>query len=67
VLPAIATTIWKRRFFERGAPPQSDLRPTAPWLNDLLYRVTACEARWVGGERLRLPAGASIVCRAVRT
>jgi hypothetical protein len=28
-----------------------------------LYRLTAKEAEFVGTQRLRMPAGASIVCR----
>src|SRR5262245_14382499 len=64
ILPAIASVIWLRRLLaRRGTPPESNLRPTAAWLNRLMFAATAPEARWVGSERLRLPAGASVLCR----
>jgi SAM-dependent methyltransferase len=62
-LPAMAAAIWSERIFSPGAPPRSNLRSAPAWLNEWLYRLTSREARWVGEERLRLPAGASLVAR----
>lgn len=64
VLPAITAAIWgKRLFVPNGAAQHSDLQPLPRWLNGLLYRMTSAEARWVGEERWRMPAGASIISR----
>lgn len=63
ILPGAAAAIWLERWLSPGAPPRSNLRETGPRLNEWLYRVTSREARWVGDERLRLPAGASLVAR----
>jgi SAM-dependent methyltransferase len=62
ILPAMAAVVWARRALSRGEP-RSNLGWPPRSLNELLYRLAACEARAVGGERLRLPAGASLVCR----
>jgi SAM-dependent methyltransferase len=63
ILPAVAATIWAERLLHPNAPPRSNLRPLAPRVNEWLYRLVAREARWVGQERVRLPAGASLVAR----
>jgi len=63
ILPAMAGVVWTRRLFARDDPPRSNLTGTTPALNELLYRVTSLEARWVGAERWRPPVGASLVCR----
>jgi len=67
ILPAMAATIWTRRLLDPATRERSNVKPTAPWLNEALYTITAAEARWVGDERLALPAGASLVCRLART
>jgi len=64
ILPMMAAAIWSERILAREAPPRSNLRAAPAWINEWLYRVTAREARWVGDERVRLPAGASLVARA---
>ncbi|HXJ34663.1 MAG TPA: class I SAM-dependent methyltransferase [Candidatus Eisenbacteria bacterium] len=66
ILPAVAAVVWTRRLLDPAAREHSNLRPTAPWLNETLYRVTSSEARWVGDERLAMPAGASLVARLAR-
>src|SRR5262245_31650520 len=63
ILPAMAGLILARRLLLRGALPHSNVKPTPSWLNRLLRELTGREARWVGRERLVLPAGASLVCR----
>jgi len=63
ILPAMAASIWVRRLLWRESVPHSNVKPTRGWLNRLLGELTGCEARWVGRERLVLPAGASLVCR----
>ena len=63
ILPAVTAVIWARRLLAPQAQRHSNLRPTAPWLNRTLHAVTDLEARWVGAERISLPAGASLVCR----
>lgn len=64
ILPLAAMSIWSKRVFSpRRALQESNIGPTPPWLNRLLYRVTAFENRRVGEGRLVLPAGASLVCR----
>jgi len=66
ILPAVAAVIWAKRLLDPAALEHSNLRPTAPWLNEALYRMTAGEARWVGDERVAMPAGASLVVRLAR-
>jgi len=63
ILPLAAVSIWAERLFHAGAPPRSNLRELPPRVNEWLYRGVAREARCVGRERLRLPAGASLVAR----
>jgi hypothetical protein len=63
ILPAAAATIWTERLLRPKAPPRSNLRPLAPRVNEWLYRLAGAEARRVGEERVRLPAGASLVAR----
>ncbi len=63
ILPAAAAAIWWERLRHRGAPPRSNLRELPARANEWLYRAVAGEARRVGDERLRLPAGASLVAR----
>jgi SAM-dependent methyltransferase len=67
ILPAMASVIWSRRVLDRATLQRSNLGPTAPWLNAGLQALTTLEARVVGGERLALPAGASLVARLIRT
>jgi SAM-dependent methyltransferase len=63
ILPAMTSVIWARRLFSPNAQNQSSLSTPPRWLNEALYRLTAKEAEFVGTQRLRMPAGASIVCR----
>lgn len=64
ILPFAAMTIWFKRIWSpRRALQESNLTPTAPWLNRLLYSVSAFENRRIGRGRLVVPAGASLVCR----
>ena len=63
ILPALAAVVWRRRLFAPRGPAVSNLEPTGGRLNEWLYRLTSFEARRVGSERWRLPAGASLVCR----
>src|SRR5262245_37230860 len=63
ILPAMAGLILARRLLLRESVQHSNVKPTPSWLNRLLRGLTGCEARWVGRERLVLPAGASLVCR----
>ena len=63
ILPIMAAAIWSERILAPRAPARSNLRESPSWINEWLYRLTAREARWVGDERLRLPAGASLVAR----
>jgi SAM-dependent methyltransferase len=63
ILPVVATVVWARRLLARESARHSNLRSMRGWLNALLHGLTVREARWVGRERLRLPAGASLVCR----
>jgi SAM-dependent methyltransferase len=63
LLPAIATMIWARRLVDRNWAARSNVEPVPAWLNRCLEAVSAFETRRVGDERLRLPAGASLVCR----
>ena len=62
ILPAMASVIWLRRLFGSDTA-RSNLSPTARPLNAMLYALTSLEARSIGSQRLRLPAGASLVCR----
>ena len=61
----MASVVLTRRLLQRGAEPRSNLWTPRAWLNESLYALTAREAAWVGNERVTLPAGASIICRAV--
>jgi SAM-dependent methyltransferase len=63
VLPAMTAVVWGRRAFTRDWAARSNLGRLPVWVNGLLGRVAACEARWVGTERVALPLGASLVCR----
>ena len=63
ILPAVTATIWAERLLRPNAPPRSNLRSLPPRVNEWLYRLVAREARWVGQQRSRLPAGASLVAR----
>jgi SAM-dependent methyltransferase len=66
ILPAMAAVIWARRALRADWRAASNLDVGAGPLDGLLRAVTGLEARVVGDERLRLPAGASIVCRLSR-
>lgn len=63
ILPLAAAAILAGRVLRRGEPPRSNLRALPPRANEWLYRAVAREARCVGRERIRLPAGASLVAR----
>jgi len=63
ILPAMTSVIWARRLLSKEAVQQSSLSTPQGWLNQALYALTASEAALVGSQRLRMPAGASIVCQ----
>src|SRR4030095_4726084 len=62
VLPGIMAVVWAKKLFSPNGSEHSDLQPLPNWLNALLHKVTSFEARWVGAQRQRMPAGASIIC-----
>lgn len=63
LLPVMAGVIWARRLLDRDWASRSNVQPVPGWLNRCFETVSAFETRRVGDERLRLPAGASLVCR----
>jgi SAM-dependent methyltransferase len=63
LLPAMAAVVWTRRLLHAGWRDESNLTADPGWLRGLARTATALEARWVGAEWCRLPAGTSIVCR----
>ena len=63
VLPAMALSVWARRLFTSDWRERSNLESSPGWLNPLLTTVTSLEARFVGSEWCRLPAGASLLAR----
>jgi SAM-dependent methyltransferase len=63
ILPAMTSVIWGRRLLAPNSQPKSSLSTPPRWLNEALYQLTAREAAFVGEQRLRMPAGASIICR----
>jgi hypothetical protein len=63
ILPGVAAVVWSRRLFHRDWATRTNLDAGGGWLAPALRAVTAWEARWVGSERLRLPAGASLIAR----
>jgi len=63
LLPAMAAVVWAHRLFDRDWAQRSNVQPMPGWLNRCFQSVSAFETRRVGDERLRLPAGASLVCR----
>jgi SAM-dependent methyltransferase len=63
ILPMMTSVIWGRRLLTPNAKPQSSLSTPPSWLNETLYRLTSGEAAMVGNETVRMPAGASIICR----
>jgi SAM-dependent methyltransferase len=66
LLPAMAAVIWWRRLTHARWRAESNLTVggAGPGLASAVARVlTALEARAVGGQWVRLPAGASLVCR----
>lgn len=63
ILPGMTAVVWARRLLGAGSRPQSNLGFTLGWFDGVLRRLSTHEARWVGSERLRLPAGAGLVCR----
>lgn len=67
ILPMMTSVIWARRLFTSAdAEAKSSLSTPPSWLNEALYSLTSGEAALVGKEALRMPAGASIVCRLQR-
>jgi 2-polyprenyl-3-methyl-5-hydroxy-6-metoxy-1,4-benzoquinol methylase len=67
ILPGVAAVVWARRLVRRDWDRRTNLDAGGRWTYPWLRRVTACEARWVGNERLRLPTGTSLVARVART
>lgn len=64
ILPAMTAVVWSRRLLRSDWRSESNLTAGGSWAEGLLRAVTGLEARVVGDERLRLPAGASLVARA---
>jgi len=65
VLPLMAASVFSRRALHpRRWRELPNVANTPRWLNDLLTRITSFELTRVGKQRLRLPAGASAICRA---
>jgi len=63
ILPAMAAVVWGRRLFHRDWRRESNLTAGTGPLAAVARAATALEARFVGDERGRLPAGASLICR----
>jgi SAM-dependent methyltransferase len=64
VLPAMTAVVWTRRLLDAGWRSKSNLSGGgAGWLGGLARAATGVEARWVGDQRLALPAGTSLICR----
>ena len=66
ILPGVAAVVWARRLFRRDWERLTNLDAGGGWTHPLLRWVTAREAQWIGGERLRLPTGTSLVARLAR-
>lgn len=62
ILPLQTAAIYAERLLGRN-PEATNVRPLPRVLNEILYRITSFENRRVGAQRLRLPAGGSIVAR----
>jgi 2-polyprenyl-3-methyl-5-hydroxy-6-metoxy-1,4-benzoquinol methylase len=67
ILPGVAAVIWARRLFRRDWDRLTNLDAGGTWTHAVVRRLTSREARWIGDERLRLPAGTSLVARLART
>ena len=63
VLPAMAAAVGWRRLSHANWRTESNLTASPRWLDGAIGAVAGLEARAVGAERWRLPAGASVVCR----
>ncbi len=63
VLPAMALSVWARRLLDPHWRRRSNLISSPGWMNPLLRGVASLEARLVGSQRCRLPAGASLIAR----
>lgn len=63
LLPAMAAVVWWRRLFHESWRSESNLTAGSSWVDGPAAAIAGLEARCVGDERLRLPAGASVVCR----
>lgn len=63
ILPLMAGAIYLARLFLGRGNRRSNLSHGSSWANEILYWVTSTEAGFVGKHQLRIPAGASIVCR----
>jgi SAM-dependent methyltransferase len=63
ILPGVAAVVWSRRLYRRDWASRTNLDAGGGWIAPVLRAVTGREAQWVGSERLRLPAGASLVAR----
>lgn len=66
ILPlAAASILWQRLFTKRGKY-NSSLDASPKGVNGILKAITGFELRMIGDQKTRLPAGASIACRARR-
>jgi 2-polyprenyl-3-methyl-5-hydroxy-6-metoxy-1,4-benzoquinol methylase len=63
ILPGVAAVVWSRRLFRSDWQQESNLSAGGAWTYPVLRAVGGLEARWIGQERVRLPAGTSLVAR----
>ena len=63
ILPAMASVIFVKKLLMPKAAKSGNIGPVNPFLNSILSGITHVENSLVGRQRIRLPAGSSIVCR----
>ena len=63
ILPILAVVIWAKKLLAPGRSRQSDLKRSPALINSIMSALVGLEDVLVGREKIRLPAGASIVCR----
>jgi dTDP-4-amino-4,6-dideoxygalactose transaminase/SAM-dependent methyltransferase len=63
ILPAMAAVVWARRLFAGQGLPRSNLTRAPALVTRVLRLVTQREAHLIGTQRIRLPAGTSLICR----
>ena len=63
ILPAMAFVIFAKKLLMPEAAKRGNIGPVNPLLSRILSAITNVENSLVGRQRIRLPAGPSIVCR----